>query len=328
MTSAIGVARASRDAARTRARRRASVVVEAPIAGQAGLTMIAAVRVLALRPARRRRRSPPSASWMTLRSADGIGSSERATPDSFDLLGDVAGEPLEGDPALLAIAGDVDAQPRVVIPEAALGGDPGEVLDRQQRAPPGTDQQAERRHPRRRCAPRSRCRRRVVDGRAVETEGVDQAAGEAQRPRWTSATSTAACSASSGIGVGLSSLSCVSSCADPVDSVGVVAACTLAGRRRRPATTRGRRGSRGASPRLASSSSVSSSAPSAVGRRRRTVVPCGFAHVGARRRSCFGRTGAGRTRARTRASPRTRPNSPVRGSSSTSNSASSATTPS
>ena len=42
----------------------------------------AAVGILALGAARPRRRSPPSASWRTLRSADGIGSSERATPVS------------------------------------------------------------------------------------------------------------------------------------------------------------------------------------------------------------------------------------------------------
>ena len=135
-------ARASRGAATS-----ASAASSGPSSGtssrQAGLTMI------------RRFGSSPSdrlvtpsiavsASWITLRSADGIGSSERATPDSLTMLGHAAGEALEGHPALLAVAGHVDAQAGVVIAEATLGGDPGEVLDRQQRAATGADQQAER----------------------------------------------------------------------------------------------------------------------------------------------------------------------------------------
>ena len=117
----------------------------------------------------------------------------------------------------------------------------------------------------------------------------------------------------------------------PVGSVVVVGA-GLAGRRRRsagdraapargrPRATVGRRRRRRRRPRRPRRRR--SARRSAARSRRRSSLRR------PRRRSCLGRTGAGRTRARTRASPRTRPNSPGSGSSRTSNSASSATTPS
>ena len=67
---------------------------------------------------------------------------------------------------------------------------------------------------------------------------------------------------------------------------------------------------------------------SGVGRARGAVSGAGSPPRRPRRRSCFGRAGVGRTRARTRASPRRRPNRPGLGAVRTSNSASSAITPS
>ena len=55
----------------------------------------------------------------------------------LDHVRHAAGELLERDPTLLPVAGDVDAQAGLVIAEPALGGDPGQVLDGQQGAPPG-----------------------------------------------------------------------------------------------------------------------------------------------------------------------------------------------
>ena len=73
-------------------------------------------------------------------------------------------------------------------------------------------------------------------------------------------------------------------------------------------------------------------APAVVRLGRRSTAAIGLGAVAPprrpRRRSCFGRTGAGRTRARTRASPRSRPNNPGLGVARISKSASSATTPS
>ena len=85
-----------------------------------------------------------SASWSTLRSADGMASSERATPTGADLFGHGLGEPLQRDPTLLAVPRDVDAQSGVMIPEPALRGDSRQILDPEQRAAARPDQQAER----------------------------------------------------------------------------------------------------------------------------------------------------------------------------------------
>ena len=84
-----------------------------------------------------------SASWTILRSADDIGSSTRATPDCLHLVGHLQREPIERLLAALAIATDVDTQAGVVIAEAPLRGDPGEILHGLQRRATRSDQQAE-----------------------------------------------------------------------------------------------------------------------------------------------------------------------------------------
>ena len=117
-----------------------------------------------------------STSWMTLRSDDVIGSSERATPDDADLLGDVTGELDERLLATAAIAGDVDAQAGLVVAEATLGSDTSEVLDRVQRPSARTDEQSEFR--RRRRSVRARCRRRSDSEVPVHTERRGQAVHE------------------------------------------------------------------------------------------------------------------------------------------------------
>ena len=121
-----------------------------------------------------------STSWMILRSADGIGSSASALPGLDDLGGDIASETLEGGAATLAVPGDVDPQAGLVIAEPALGGDPGEILDRRERAATGADQQTE-------VVAGDRHLELAVDrgelGRAAEAERIDQALDEGDRRR-------------------------------------------------------------------------------------------------------------------------------------------------
>ena len=82
-------------------------------------------------------------SWMTLRSDDVIGSSDRGDTGGSDLLGDLTRELDQRLLAPSAISGDVDAQPGLVIAEATLGGDTRQILHRIQRPPAGPDEQAE-----------------------------------------------------------------------------------------------------------------------------------------------------------------------------------------
>ena len=102
---------------------------------------------------RRRGSSPsewlatPSISWIesctTLRSADAIGSSALVWPVSRTSWATADRELLERRPATLAIAGDVDPEPGLVVAESALRGHAGEILDRHQCPAAGPDQQAE-----------------------------------------------------------------------------------------------------------------------------------------------------------------------------------------
>ena len=70
-----------------------------------------------------------STSWTILRSADDIGSSTRRHARLLHLVGDLQREPIERLLAALAVAGDVDPQPGVVIAEPALRGNSGQILD-------------------------------------------------------------------------------------------------------------------------------------------------------------------------------------------------------
>ena len=71
-----------------------------------------------------------SASWTILRSADDIGSSTPGDAGLLDLVGHLHREPIEGLLAALAISADVDAQASVVVAEATLRCDAGEILHR------------------------------------------------------------------------------------------------------------------------------------------------------------------------------------------------------
>ena len=102
-----------------------------------------------------RRRSSPSlvvctpsmslmASWTILRSGGDIGSSATGRPGLLDPVGLLRGEALQGLLATGPVPGHVDPEPALERPGVLLGdGGAGQLLDRVQGGPAGTDQQAE-----------------------------------------------------------------------------------------------------------------------------------------------------------------------------------------
>ena len=64
-------------------------------------------------------------------------------PGFLDLVRHACGKPLDGGPSRLAVLGHIDEQPSGTGTELALHDGAGEVLDRHQRLPLGSDQQAQ-----------------------------------------------------------------------------------------------------------------------------------------------------------------------------------------